>query len=387
MLIETPAISAPAMPKTVRSRLKSDYLVLPLLSLTTVAFMFVAAEAGSRVFWPAEETDTCLIKVASGDNRMKPNCTDRLKNAEGPWVTYHYNECGYRSYDSCGPKPAGTIRIALLGSSISQGFYIPYEQTFAQRTAAALSQRTGRGVQVQNMGVENLAPLYTAGRLDEALALKPDMVVYPIATYDLQQRLEAPDVAQMNDGAPGASPHAHVGPLKRLQGSINENSRAVLVAEHFFFADTDNYFRVHVRYGDNSNLFQQPLSSSWQARFDALEHLLSSMAARCRQAGVPLVIMAVPSRSQAILLDGAGQIPHTDPFAFSSLLKSMTTRLGCVYADAFYEFNRTPHSDKFFYSVDLHLDGEGHELLSRALIRKCLDGSIPALNASTRVTQ
>ena len=38
--------------------------------------------------------------------RFVPNCKARYKSGEGPWAENDYNECGYRSKESCLTKPA-----------------------------------------------------------------------------------------------------------------------------------------------------------------------------------------------------------------------------------------------------------------------------------------
>ena len=67
-------------------------------------------------------------------DRALPNCTARYKAGEGPWAENSYNACGYRTEHPCGPKPPGSFRVALIGSSTSMGYLIPYQQTFAVRT-------------------------------------------------------------------------------------------------------------------------------------------------------------------------------------------------------------------------------------------------------------
>src|SRR5207248_9371256 len=96
----------------------------------------------------------------------RPNCSMREKNAEGEWVEYRFNECGYRSAASCRTKPAGTIRIALMGSSVSEGLFVHYEEMFATTAGEALSRIAGRPVEFQNLGVlaNSTDPINSASR-------------------------------------------------------------------------------------------------------------------------------------------------------------------------------------------------------------------------------
>jgi hypothetical protein len=96
--------------------------------------------------------------------------------------------------------------------------------------------------------------------------------------------------------------------------------------------------------------------------------------------------MAVPSREAAALLNAKARPPHTDAFDFSRRLQTMASNLNIGFVDAVQEFAHEPHSDRLFYYVDLHIDGQGHGLLARALERKLLDGSIPAIEARQKLT-
>src|SRR5579863_10473039 len=86
---------------------RRDYILLPLLSFLTIVLMFAVSEIFTRLFWLQHKSFNCVIEDPVEGDRFKPNCTERSKLAEGPWVTYSYNDCGYRSITSCGPKPAG----------------------------------------------------------------------------------------------------------------------------------------------------------------------------------------------------------------------------------------------------------------------------------------
>lgn len=59
--------------------------------------------------------DSCRVADANIGFANRPGCISRMKNAESSWETNQYNDCGYRTKESCGPKPAGTIRVALVG--------------------------------------------------------------------------------------------------------------------------------------------------------------------------------------------------------------------------------------------------------------------------------
>jgi len=93
-------------PKRVLAR--RDYVLLPAICVLTVVLMFVVSEMGTRLVWPAaREGKDCHREDAALGMVNVPNCTMRIKVPETSWITYHYNECGFRSTEACGPKRRG----------------------------------------------------------------------------------------------------------------------------------------------------------------------------------------------------------------------------------------------------------------------------------------
>src|SRR5579875_1567383 len=126
---------------------RRDYILLPLLSLLTIVLLIGGSEAVARIGWPDYTEDPCSLP----DGHHKPNCSAVLKAMEGPRYLEAYNECGYRSRASCGPKPAGHIRIAMLGSSFTLAFAVPYDQGFPGEVEQRLSNACKRPVEIQNL--------------------------------------------------------------------------------------------------------------------------------------------------------------------------------------------------------------------------------------------
>jgi hypothetical protein len=360
--ISAPSASSEAAAQELPRR---DYLLLPLIGLATLTLMFAGAEGGARWIWPESGFSTCVAIDMVEGLREKPNCQERLKNAEGPWVSYHYNECGYRTYASCGPKPAGTIRIALLGSSISQGLEIPFDQTFGERAARQISRATGRRVEVQNLGIANLPPFYCGRKLDRAMALHPDLVVYAMSAFDLYQAMDLEEAKKLNDPRKAA-------PAFRLR-NLASMSRAMLMASHFRFSDPAVYLNTYLQYGSQADFLRVPFTPAWRKRLADFAVVADDMAARLKREGIPFLIMAVPSRAQAALLHTTPQPPHTDPLAFGRAVQAIAEEAGAGYIDGLSEFQNQPGSERLFYIADGHIDPDGHALLARAMARKCLD--------------
>lgn len=361
---------------------RRDFIVLPLLSLATVVLMFGIAEFAARLLWPAVESDSCAVGNEVVGFRMLPNCTSVMKNAEGVWTKNRYNECGYRSETSCGPKPPGSIRIVLLGSSVAQGTFMPYEQTFFARAAKQIEARCHTTVDIQSLGVPNSSPIFVYRRLTEALSLKPDIVLFVLTPYDLEQTINPEDLAARDDPNPPLSAPAvelKIGPVKRIERAVLQ-SRAVLVAQHYLFSDEDTFLRLYLIYGDKADFLRTPLSAAWKKRFRDMDLIIGGMAQRTRAAGALLYVIPVPSRAEAALLSTRHPRPGIDAADFGRTLEEIASRHGALSVDLMNTFARIPKSENLFYVVDGHLTPEGQQVVAQQVARKLMDGTIPPLS-------
>jgi hypothetical protein len=344
--------------------------------------MFGASEILTRLIWTAQEKDSCAVVDPIAGNHFKANCTARTKNAEGPWATYRRNECGYRSETSCGPKPQGAIRIAIVGSSLSEAMHIPYDQTYFALTSQELSRTYHRTIDVQNLAVPASGPVDTYRQVPEALALKPDVVVYLISPIELMTNFDSKQVSERNNPRRSDSTtEAHLpgGAMRRLQ-SFLIGSRTIVVAQHFLFQDTDTYLRLYLLYGDKGDFLRQPLTPAWQQRFADIDLIIGDMADKLRAAGVPFVVVAIPSRAETALLSSRNLPPHVDPFAFGRQIQAAAAKHGAAYVDVMDAFSRIPKAESLYYAVDGHPAAGAQKVIADQLSKTLQDGIIPALS-------
>jgi len=365
---------------------RRDFWLLPLLSVLTVVAMFLVAEVSTRILWVDHDDGSCYIPDGSpeGPSRgigFRPNCESRSKIAEGPWTVYRFNECGYRSETSCGPKPPGTLRIAIVGSSVAQALYVPSEQTYYSRLARELEQRCHVQIDVQNLGRPKSSPLFAYRHFDEALALKPDVVLYLLAPFDIEIQMDPAALAARNDPNPKlATPLAHepLSTMRRLQMLIID-SRTALVAEHYLLQDRDTFLRLYLNYGDKADFLRTPLSEAWKTRFANLDLVLGDMASKAAAAHVPLVVVPVPSRAEAALLSSPVHAPGLDPAAFGRIIEGLALRHGAHYADLMSTFSQIRDSQNLFLIVDGHVTAEGQAVVGHQIAKALVGGAVPAL--------
>jgi hypothetical protein len=129
-----------------------DWILLPLLSLMTVVFLVVSTEAVSRRIFTTRATGlfSCLVLNDPSGVHAIPNSVCVEKSPEGELMEYRFNRCGHRAGVECGPKPSGTYRIVMLGTSMTLGTPVAREKTFAALLPVELS-RSPRAMRVSSM--------------------------------------------------------------------------------------------------------------------------------------------------------------------------------------------------------------------------------------------
>jgi len=355
---------------------RRDFLLIPLLVFATVLVMTAASEVVSRKVFTESGGESCGLDTAAGPPRMRPNCVSRRKAAEGPMVENAYNDCGYRTPNSCGAKPPDTLRVALAGTSTAEGFKVRYEETFAARLTEELSVTCRRNVEFQNMGIAGNTPLDVYRRMDEALAMNPDLVMLVFTAWDLKERIDSAKLAARDDPQ-SVEPSIATLPATHSDGrsmiarlsDLAANSRALLVAQHYLFQDRATFVRMYMLHGDDAGYLRPPYGPSWEERLADFELLLGGMAKRAHDRGVPMVLVLAPSRIQVALRPGDAASYGADPFAIVRRLGEIAARHGVSFLDTLADFSRTPSPERFFYPVDGHMDGAGSAVFANVLLQ------------------
>lgn len=366
---------------------RRDLIILPLLSLATLAVLLVFSEFGARMYLPEAIDDVCRVHgAAPGETRNLPNCRTELKLPEGPMAVYSYNACGYRTDASCGPRPAGVNRLAIIGSSMAQGYGVAYEDVFATRTGHALEKLCGRPMQIENMGTVGNSVLGMHNEIGEALGLHPDAVVMVIAPFDIWSLSNLPpyDPNAPTPAKAPAAPEPQQGEPPNLLHQLEMDlkaSRAVFLMQHLLFQNPSFYVKTYLLYGDKADFLRSPFSPAWEARLTEFEQLVSDMADKAHRAGVPFALMVGPQQAQAVLMS-TKQVPAgVDPSAFGRRMAEIASRHGIVLINTTEAFAQVKRADQDFFTVDGHPDEKGNAVIADALVQGLVQGPAAPLAA------
>lgn len=354
---------------------RRDMWLLPLIVLLVTMAFLGASEVTASLMFPERGRFTCgVTDPTSGGPRQKPNCIARYKNAEGPDVEYQFNECGYRSSKPCGPKPPGTLRVVLLGTSMTMGLYVPNHETFATRTEKALNQLCQRPVEVQNMGA--MMVLASEPQLiQEALKLSPDVIVMAVAPFDIQEAAPAG-----KNGSPKARTTLARAKLAWYKFKLKiRNSRFVLAAAHFMLLDEQMLYQVFLSNGTSKDVMASPPTAAGERRYAEFATIMDRISVELRGSGVPLVVIAVPNRIAAAMVSNRSHVEGIDPDWFGRRITEIAAQHGAIPIDVTSRFADVPHAEQLYYPVDNHPTGDAHAIIAQSLVDRLTDGSIPQL--------
>ena len=289
-----------------KSLTRRDLIILPLISVLTIALILTGTEFIAQLAWVDGRHDACLDPTVM---HYKANCYSRTKVFEGPWVENRYNECGYHSKESCGPKAPGTIRVAVLGTSYAEGYSVPYEETYLTFAREELGRSCHKTIEFQNLAVTAIFFRETARRIDEALALKPDLILLVVIPHDLfidGSRGNSPNTKQAGPVIHAALQHFDPANLwfrikQRIVNTTN-STRTFMVARHFLYRDPETYSEAVLREGDVSDYLRTPLSPKWEERLRMADKQIGKMAEKAHEAGVPLMLLLGLDRADVALI-------------------------------------------------------------------------------------
>jgi hypothetical protein len=119
-----------------------------------------------------------------------------------------------------------------------------------------------------------------------------------------------------------------------------------------------------------------------QARLRHLEEFeryAADIEDRAKAAGVPVVVVFLPTAIQAAMISSGQWSPDIDPFQFDNQLRSIIESHGGTYIDILPDFRNIPNAERGFFPADGHFNPEGHLMISDLLAKKLTGGAVRAL--------
>jgi len=387
---------------------RREWLLFPIISLSTVLLVASSAELGARWLYPVSRVDfdRCFVRDdPSGDAPARPHgiCAERTVESNFP-AEYRFNARGDRAGTELEPKQPGVYRIVMIGSSMAMGLYVPRAMTFAALLPPALSSRTGHRVELYNAATGGkfrggpFPARRSVSQFSEVFSAQPDVILWVITPKDFENAAaeseESPTPAAV--GHASAADTARERPKnawerlwslvvsgnlgQELAGRIKE-TRTALVLNHFLIAheSQDQYVSSYLKNEDDAGFLRSKPGEKWARNMDAFKRYATQFVNQAKMAGVPLVAVLIPNRAEAAMISRDAWPAGYDPYKLGEVLRSMIEPQGGVYVDLLPAFRRIPNPERHYFPVDGHLDGEGHAMIARMLEEELANGRIPEL--------
>lgn len=254
--------------------------------------------------------------------------------------SFSTNSYGFRDREYPLEKPKGTVRIALLGSSMDMGWGVPDGHTYENRleewlNIKARERKDPRRFEILNFAVAAYGP---PQRLDafltRARGFEPDVVLYSATMLD-------PRLSELH--IRGVL-HHQVDPKYPYLKSIVESTGLA----------------------EAKNLSKDTLKSHLRGHeWGMVEGAYSELARVCREANLPLVMMIIPRV-------GAADAPSIRGEAVERY-KSLAGREGTPVLDLTDTFDGQKREALEIAPWDDHPNSRGHQLLFYALAKRWLE--------------
>ena len=360
-------------------------LAIPLaLVLASVLVFFAGLELALRlIHYPRTEAKVLCLDAIVG-NVYCPNLDERLDNLYGSTIQVRTNSLGMADREYAPEKPAGSLRIALVGDSLTASLYLLQEKQFKGLWEQALSKQLGRPVEIMNLAVDGMGTWEELQMFHlRARPLQPDAVIVGFFWgNDVWNNLASRDRGRAN---PLKDEYAEPGWLMRTRvahrGSIRwlyNNSAAFQFLDNMKsrIETIQAYKRAQQAAPQAAKAPAPSQQTAAQAQAAAIaadpayawdapawqltRELLLKLKAEGDAAGAPVLVLQLPMLAQ---LDKAHPLPYRQ---FGEFL----AKNGIGNAEAFAALEKlSPERQRALYIGDeVHLTAAGHQLIADATL-------------------
>lgn len=158
-------------------RLRRAAIPVVLIGCSVLFFFFALELVLRAIDTPRREARILCLDAIMG-NVYCPDLSERLDNMYESTLLVTTNSGGMADREYPRVKPANTIRVALLGDSVTASLYTPQDKKFKTLWGKALAQSTGKTVEIMNFAVDGTSTWEQIQMLHlRARHFQPDYVV------------------------------------------------------------------------------------------------------------------------------------------------------------------------------------------------------------------
>ncbi len=350
---------------------------------------FVSLELICRVWYKPGRAESKNIYEYDPQKvyRLKPSF-----NGATSGVPVRTNSFGYRSKEISVKKPSHTIRVLIIGDSISFGHGIPYEATYAEKLEQLLKQKHPElRFEVMNSAVPGNSAFQEYFDLERGIRLNPDIIFYQFVMNDVVE----PYWVYRKFGGSGIDYH-HIPDTAYYDYFLRQHSALYLLlrdaAARLKFKDPkgkniEERAKRQEAYACE-NLVFKPQTHEILAAWNEYFVWANRIADLAKEKNIPLVLMATPFEFQfgleekmAIPQEKLKHFARIKKLPFIDLLKELQIEFKRKTGKNPWEASQQERVDfwrTYFLDGD-HLNPQGHEITARmifAIIDRAIDRAL-----------
>ncbi len=125
------------------------------------------------------------------------------------------------------------------------------------------------------------------------------------------------------------------------------------------------------------------LSPEWKNRLRHFDSNAAQIEQQAAAAGVPMVAVLVPYRSQASMISMGEWPAGYNPYKLDDELRAIITSHGGTYVSILPGFRSVPNAEQYYLPIDGHPTAEGHAILAELLAKALTSGAVPDLRGAS----
>ena len=151
--------------------------------------------------------------------------------------------------------------------------------------------------------------------------------------------------------------------------TLFSHTRAAILLKDLIYESPSHYVQSSLMGADyNKDFLKSESSAKWNKELKEFDSSAANIEGQARKAGIPLVAMLVPDRTQAAMISMMDECPKGfDPYKLGNELRTIIVSHGGTYIDILPDFRTVPNPQLGYLALDGHPNAYGHAMIARFL--------------------
>jgi lysophospholipase L1-like esterase len=336
-------------------------------AIIAIAIACLGCELAARLIFP---TPPDAARQPQITYKYDPEIRYVLAPSQKGWIDdglISVNSMGFRGPEVESPKPHGRFRIAVIGDSVTLGWGVPDDQTFAAQLGQLLHDRLpGRDLDIVNLGVGGYDTRQEVTLLQRNLArLEPDLVL--VGFYSNDPADAADDNGASVGGTRIVAAHPEVGQVLHMNptpdsgwGARLRKSRAIYVVGRAINRVLGKGEWGMARYSMELDILQGRDSPALDQAWQTVATQFGNLRALADSHDFAVGVIVLPCKEQVM-----GQYPQAK---YQTRVRSIVEPLGFPVIDPLPRLIDNRGAGELYIPYDRnHPSSLGHRIIAQAI--------------------